>query len=212
MRRKNLKESCTESLKGSKDTIVKKRSKKSENPESRLFSEFNKDCKESMKVEINKGKSCTERKERKASKAITESKERKSSKKAKISDIVKVSKKDSSIIKNHISVDRNKSIKHNSSTECMGDAKGKHNSSTESTSVEILGSVITSKFVGYCPKCSGMISSLDLNSSRTIYTCISCGSEGNSDNILASLNKVYRPKSKKEFLNDIISLSEEDDS
>lgn len=71
--------------------------------------------------------------------------------------------------------------------------------------------VRTLKFLGYCPECSGMVTSNDYEENRkTIFVCIRCNYRGKVKEVLdtRNANDDNRPKTKKEFLESTILVED----
>ena len=73
-----------------------------------------------------------------------------------------------------------------------------------------ISKVKTTKFIGYCNKCKGMIVSTDLEiDKKFIYVCPKCGCRYRENELVTVLNDIERPLSKKEFLENTIAIGEE---
>lgn len=75
-----------------------------------------------------------------------------------------------------------------------------------------MSNVRISKFMGYCNgnKCEGMITSNDLEDGKKfIYVCPKCGKRFRENELIKVKENSDRPKSKKEFLEQVIVVDDE---
>ena len=65
-----------------------------------------------------------------------------------------------------------------------------------------MSNVKTLKFLGYCPKCKGLVTTKELTS-KFVYVCSSCNEQGRIKKLLREVI-TDRPTSKKEYLSNTI--------